>query len=502
MLVTEVKHHLNKPTETYRCRVLVREPAHLVVSYRTDRDWHVAGIAIPAGSATIAHYWPHRPYVLWHMLGPDRALLGHLVHICTPPRISADTIEYSDLILDIWFRPEGTHQLLDADELAQAGAAGRLTDADAARIEADARAVIAEWPHLLAESSPSAELINRAFAPGDPPAVIGGVVVDPPLVLAPMAGVTNSAFRQLCRAGGAGLVCSEMVSALALVQGNRRSRQLLAFTAAERPLSIQLFGNAPEPMAEAARVVAAAGPDLIDINMGCSVPKVTGSGAGAALLGDLDHAQRIVRAVARAVSLPVTVKMRSRWRGSQAVAVEMAQRAEDAGAAGVAIHPVPGKGERLLDWRLIAQAKRAVSIPVIGNGGVRTPDDAARLFAETGCDAVMIGRAALGNPWIFGQIAHYLGSGGILPPPDLQERLVVASRHGRLLIEQRGEARAVREMRKHLGWYLRGFRGAARLRDQIGRLGSWGDLQALLDSLAPLAPAANSDYAIEERRPA
>jgi tRNA-dihydrouridine synthase B len=165
------------------------------------------------------------------------------------------------------------------------------------------------------------------------------------------------------------------------------------------------------------------------------------------------------------------------------VAVEMSQRAQEAGAAAVTIHPVPGRGERRLDWSLIGEVKRAVNIPVIGNGGVRTPQDAERMFAETGCDALMVGRAALGNPWIFEQIAHYLRTGETLPAPDLGERLALAMRHGRLLVEQIGEERATREMRKHLGWYLRGFRGAARVRGRINEIRAWGEVEALLESL-------------------
>jgi len=316
--------------------------------------------------------------------------------------------------------------------------------------------------------------------------------VEPPLVLAPMAGVTRAAFRLLCREQGCGLVCSEMVSANGLVHGNRRTRELLAIAEGERPVSIQIFGRDPEAMAEAARIVDRAEPDLIDINMGCSVPKVAGTGAGAALLEDLDHAQEIVRAVAEAAARPVTVKMRARWKGTRDVAVEMARRAEQAGAAAVAIHPVPGRGERVLDWSLIAKAKQAVGIPVIGNGGVRTPHDAARMFAETGCDAVMVGRAALGNPWIFGRIAHALRTGEEPAAPSLEDRVAMAQRHGRLLAEQIGEERAAREMRTHLAWYLRAFRGAAQWRQRLHAVKRWGEVEGLLAELADEQGAARA----------
>jgi nifR3 family TIM-barrel protein len=235
-------------------------------------------------------------------------------------------------------------------------------------------------------------------------------------------------------------------------------------------------------MAEAARFAADRGADLIDVNMGCTVPKVARNGAGAALLREPARACEIVAAMAAAVSTPVTVKIRRVPRSTGVETAALARMLEEAGAAAITVHPrsVRGKFEGSLDWSEVAAVKAAVRIPVIGNGGVRTPQDLETVFAATGCDAVMIGRAALGRPWIFREMADYLRTGATPAAPSLETRLATASRHGRMLVEERGEVRAVREMRKHLMWYTRDLPGARAVRRRIAAISVWADLEAVL----------------------
>lgn len=286
-----------------------------------------------------------------------------------------------------------------------------------------------------------------------------------------MAGVCNLAFRLLCKEQGAAMVCSEFISAKALIQGNERTRSMLALDDRERPVSIQIFGNDPDESAEAARIVEQAGADVVDFNMGCPVPKVIKAEAGAALMRVPDRAQAILGAMVDAVRIPVTVKVRTGWDDDSIDVVDLAGRFEDVGVQAIAVHGRTKSQMRsgFANWDIIRQVKEKVDIPVIGNGDVKTPQDAARMLELTGCDAVMIGRGALGNPWIFNRVNHYLATKELLNDTGVEGRVEMARRHLLLLTELKGEYVASREMRQHAPCYFKGFRGAAELRRQLVR---------------------------------
>lgn len=317
------------------------------------------------------------------------------------------------------------------------------------------------------------------------PLWIGNVKIEKPLALAPMAGVTDQPFRLLCREQGAGLVCTEMVSAKAILYKNKNTGMLMAIDEKERPAALQLFGCEPEVMAEAARQIAERNFDILDVNMGCPVPKVVNNGEGSALMKNPKLAGEIVKALVKAVKKPVTVKIRKGFDGEHVNAVEMAKILEDAGAAAIAVH---GRTREQFysgraDWEIIRRVKEAVSIPVIGNGDVDSPDAAAALLRETGCDGVMIARGAQGNPWIFSRVLRYLEDGTLLPLPDRQEVKEMIFRHGAMLIAAKGEYTGIREMRKHVAWYTAGFPHSAKLRGRINTVESLAELREVLESL-------------------
>ncbi len=318
------------------------------------------------------------------------------------------------------------------------------------------------------------------------PFSIGSILVDPPVILAPMADVTNGAFRRVCkRIGKPGLIVTEQISTMALHYQSARTWKMFDWTDAERPLSVQLFGADPAVMAEAARIVADRGADIVDINMGCWVPKVCRQGAGAALLKDAETAVRVVDAIVRAVSVPVTVKMRVGWNNDSLTSVPLAIEFEKLGAQAFTLHARTAKQgfEGSADWRWISEIKEAVGVPIIGNGDVRTPEDAARMLRETGCDGVMIGRAAIGNPWILAETAHYLKTGDHLPPPSLAERQEAAMEHLRDLAAHLGEEHAVRHLRGQLPHYVKGVYGASKAREEIVRAVSIAEVERILQGV-------------------
>lgn len=313
------------------------------------------------------------------------------------------------------------------------------------------------------------------------PMQIGNLKIEGKAVLAPMAGVTDQAFRTLCVSFGAAYVVSEMVSAKALSFSDKKSLELMALSAEEQPAAIQLFGDDPQTLAAAARRALDFHPAMLDLNMGCPAPKIAGNGSGSALMKNPALCGRIVEAVKAAVDIPVTVKMRKGWDKDSVNVVEVASICAAAGADAIAVH---GRTREQMyqpsaDWDCIRQVKQAVPVPVIGNGDVDSPQAAAALLEQTGCDAVMVGRGALGNPWIFAQINAYLLSGALLPAPGLSQRLEVMCRHIRALCDLKGEPHGMREARKHVGWYLKGMRGAAAFRREAGTLETFSQLLAL-----------------------
>ena len=296
---------------------------------------------------------------------------------------------------------------------------------------------------------------------------IGKVKVDPPVVLAPMAGVTDASFRVLVKEQGAGLLVSEMVSCKGLLHNNKKTHDLFCFSDEERPFAIQLFGNEPAEMVAAAKKVAEYSPDIIDINMGCPVPKVVSNGEGAALLKKPDLVYEIVARIVESIKIPVTVKMRSGWDEKSINAIEIATQIAKAGAAAVTLHARTRSQfySGNADWQMIKAVKEAVKIPVIGNGDIKSATDVKRMLDETGCDAVMIGRAAEGNPWLFNEVKSFLCFGDIPSKPSIEEKFSMVLRHLSMLIANKGEIIAIKEMRRHVAAYIKGLPHAAEFRN-------------------------------------
>lgn len=314
---------------------------------------------------------------------------------------------------------------------------------------------------------------------------IGNVTLENNLVLAPMAGVTDLPFRVLCKEQGAGLICMEMVSAKGIYYNNKNTESLLTTTEEERPVSLQLFGSDPQIMSEMAKKIEECPFDILDINMGCPVPKVVNNGEGSALMKNPKLVYEIVSQIVKAIQKPVTVKIRKGFDEEHVNAVEIAKIAEEAGASAVAVHGrtreqyYSGKA----DWDIIRRVKEAVSIPVIGNGDILTAKDALAMKQQTNCDGFMIGRGAQGNPWIFRQILHSLETGEELPKPTMEEVTEMLLRHARAQIAFKGEVVGIREMRKHAAWYTSGYKNSARLRGKINEVETYEDLEALFRSV-------------------
>ena len=314
---------------------------------------------------------------------------------------------------------------------------------------------------------------------------IGSVEIENPFVLAPMAGVTDLPFRGLCKEQGAGLICTEMVSAKAISFHNKNTKALMEINPKEHPVSLQLFGNEPELMAEVARSIEEQPFDILDINMGCPVPKVVNNGEGSALLKDPALIGKIVREISHAIKKPVTAKIRIGFEGYDVDPVEIAKIIEDAGGAAVAVHGRTRQqyyaGEA--NWEVIGRIKDAVSIPVIGNGDVDSPLKAEKMMKDTSCDGIMIGRAVRGNPWIFRELNHYFETGELLEKPDPKEIREMILRHARWQIELKGEFTGIREMRKHVAWYTSGMRHSAGLRRESNTIENYESLERLLSKL-------------------
>jgi len=310
---------------------------------------------------------------------------------------------------------------------------------------------------------------------------IGPVAIDNITVMAPLAGITNLPFRLLAKEAGCALVCSEMISSNGLVYGSEKTNELLKSRPEEKPLSVQIFGSDPSVMAEAAALVEASGADIVDVNLGCSVKKVLKTCSGAALMKEPRRAEAILRSVRERIKIPLTIKMRAGWDRSGIQAFEIAKIAQDSGVDAITVHPrlaTQGFGGRA-DWSLIADIKNKASVPIIGNGDIIIPEDALRMKRDTGCDAVMIGRAAVGNPWIFSQILSMI-KGNDMVSPDIDKRFDGMIKYLRISVRCFGEQRASRMMRSHLGWFVKGLSCSSKFRESIKRISTEAEALMLI----------------------
>lgn len=307
---------------------------------------------------------------------------------------------------------------------------------------------------------------------------IGNVTLDNKVFLSPMAGVTDLPFRLICKEQDCGLLYTEMINAKALCYDDENTKKMLKMEDDEHPVAVQIFGSDPDFMGRATQIMNGYSNEILDINMGCPAPKVVKNGDGSALMKNPKLAEEVLKAVVKNSEKPVTLKIRKGWDDNSINAVEIAKIAEASGISALAIHGrtreqyYSGKA----DWNIIREIKENISIPVIGNGDVFEVEDAIKMLDQTGCDAIMIGRGAQGNPWIFKRINHYMKTGEILPEPGVQEKITTALKHLSLAIEEHGEYVAVREMRKHIAWYLKGLKGSARLRDEINKIESYEEV--------------------------
>lgn len=312
---------------------------------------------------------------------------------------------------------------------------------------------------------------------------IGNIEIAGNIALGPMAGVTDLPFRTLCKEMGCGLMYTEMVSAKAILYNNKNTDELLKVDESERPIAVQLFGSDADIMSEMAARIEDGPYDFIDINMGCPVPKIVGNGEGSALMKNPELAGKIVNAMVKKCKKPITVKIRKGFDDENINAPEFAKLLEANGASMIAVH---GRTREQYytghaDWDIIRQVKEAVGIPIIGNGDITTPEEAKRMLDETGCDGIMIGRAARGNPWIFKAVSHYLETGELTGAPSLAEVKAMMLRHAKMLTEYKGDFIGIREMRKHIAWYISGYPHSAAIRNQVNMVESLGELEALIN---------------------
>ena len=312
---------------------------------------------------------------------------------------------------------------------------------------------------------------------------IGNVQLDNEVFLSPMAGVTDLPFRLICKEKGCGMLYTEMINAKALCYDDENTKKMLKIEEEEHPIAVQIFGSDPEYMGKAAAIMNEYPNEILDINMGCPAPKVVKNGDGSALMRNPKLAAEVLSSVVKNSKKPVTLKIRKGWDDDSVNAVEIAKIAEECGISALAIH---GRTREQFysgkpDWDIIAEIKQNINIPVIGNGDVFEVQDAVNMLEKTKCNAIMIGRGAQGNPWIFNRINHYMKTGEVLPEPTLEEKITTAIKHMNLAVAEHGEYVAVREMRKHIGWYLKGLKNSARYRDQINKITDYKEVIAMLE---------------------